>query len=327
MVESSAPVGAVWTAVRGVVARAGEVLSSAASPVAPPALVRASLVEAVWLAARVWLYPWGFTREHVRTTGSYASYRTDGLPLAQRGLIVSDVRTAGTPILLVHGLGDNRSVFAVLARALRRRGYGVVHAVNINVLTVLTGDVRSAAAELGRHVDRLRERTGSDSVHIIGHSLGGLIARYFVQRLDGDTAVDTLITLGSPHRGSMLAHLLPGTALVRQLRPGSDSARRARRARAGLPDPVPGRVEPPRPGHRAPRRSPHHPSRSGCRAPRARSRRAPVDGHRSPHHPRGHGPARAARPHQRGPGRGAGHTTRPGLTAGAYDLGRVSPSS
>jgi triacylglycerol lipase len=233
MVESSAPVGDVWTAVRGAAVRAGALLTSVTSPVAPPALVRASLVEAVWLAARLWMYPWGFTQEHLRTTGSYASYRTDGLSLAQRGLIVSDVRTAATPILLVHGIGDNRSVFAVLARALRRRGYGVVHAVNISVLTVLTGDVRSAAAELGRHVDRLREQTGSDSVHIIGHSLGGLIARYFVQRLGGDAAVDTLITLGSPHRGSMLAHLLPGTPLVRQLRPGSDLL-------AELDEPAPG---------------------------------------------------------------------------------------
>ena len=54
----------------------------------------------------------------------------------------------------------------------------------------------------------------------MGHSLGGLLARYHVQRQGGDRHVESLVTLGSPHQGSLLAHLLP-TPLVRQLRPGS----------------------------------------------------------------------------------------------------------
>jgi pimeloyl-ACP methyl ester carboxylesterase len=57
-------------------------------------------------------------------------------------------------------------------------------------------------------------------VHVVGHSLGGLIARYYVQRLGGDRRVESLVTLGTPHQGSRWAHLLP-TPLVRQLRPGS----------------------------------------------------------------------------------------------------------
>ena len=41
-----------------------------------------------------------------------------------------------------------------------------------------------------------------------------------MQRQGGDRRVDTLITLGTPHGGSVLAHLAP-TPLIRQLRPGS----------------------------------------------------------------------------------------------------------
>ena len=131
---------------------------------------------------------------------------------------MADPEGAGYPVLLVHGIMDNRSVFTVFRRALRRRGFGTVHAVNYSLFT---GDVRTAAHELRTHVERLRERTGADRVHIVGHSLGGMIARFYVQRLGGSEAVDTLVTLGSPHAGTLSAYLMP-TPLAAQLRPGSD---------------------------------------------------------------------------------------------------------
>ena len=186
----------------------------------PPGL-RGLAVEAAWCTAHLAAYPWGLVREPLRTDGNYAHHRTDSLSPVQRSLMVTDMAAAGTPILLVHGFMDNRSVFTVFRRALRRRGFGVVHAVNYSLLTALTGDIRVAALQLREHVERLRERTGSDHVHVVGHSLGGLIARYYVQRLGGDDAVHTVVTLGSPHGGSVAAYLMP-TSLTRQLMPGSD---------------------------------------------------------------------------------------------------------
>jgi triacylglycerol lipase len=179
-------------------------------------------VETAWGLAHVGTYAWGVGNEHVSAVGPYREHRTDRLSLEQRGLLVSDPAASSVPVLLVHGIGDNRSIFAVLARVLRRRGYGVVHAVNFSVLTPVTGDIRAAAADLAHHVERLRTRTGSDTVHVIGHSLGGVIARYYVQCLGGDEVVDTLVTMGSAHHGSELALMLPPTRLIRQLRPGSD---------------------------------------------------------------------------------------------------------
>jgi triacylglycerol esterase/lipase EstA (alpha/beta hydrolase family) len=41
---------------------------------------------------------------------------------------------------------------------------------------------------------------------IIGHSMGGLIGRYYVKRLGGDRRVKNLITLGTPHNGSPSAY-------------------------------------------------------------------------------------------------------------------------
>ncbi len=209
---------------RGVVDVGAGVLDGVAGvarAVASPGGVRGVVVEAAWLAAHTVLYPWGALERQFRPEGHLRQFRTDRLPPRRRGLVVSAMDAAGTPIVLVHGIGDNRSAFAVLSGALRRRGFGVVHAVNYSVLTALTGDVRRSAALLGEHIERICEKTGADRVHVVGHSLGGLIARYYVQRLHGDARVRTLVTLGTPHGGTLTAYLLP-TSLTRQLRPGSE---------------------------------------------------------------------------------------------------------
>ena len=173
-------------------------------------------------------------------------------------------------MLLVHGIVDNRSIFVHLARVLRRRGHGTVQAVNYSPMTAFTGDIRAAARDLGEHVERLCAVSGVDRVHVIGHSLGGLIARYYVQRLGGDARVDTLVTLGTPHQGSHIAHLLPPTVVPRQLLPGSDLLRELDRARPGLPHPVPRGVEPHGPAdHPAAQRPPRAPRPAGDERPRS----------------------------------------------------------
>jgi len=147
----------------------------------------------------------------------------------QRGLLIGDVVAAGTPIILVHGLVDNRSIFTLLRRALRRRGFGRVMTLNYSPFTQ---DIRTVAARLGELVERTCEETGYERVHVVGHSLGGVIARYYVQRLGGDVRVHTLCTLGAPHTGTVAAHL-GRQKVVRQLRPGSDVMRE-------LAEPAPG---------------------------------------------------------------------------------------
>ena len=78
-----------------------------------------------------------------------------------------------------------------------------------------------AAVRLGEAIEKLSAATGYDRIHVIGHSLGGLIARYYVQRLAGDRRVHTLVTLGTPHHGTQLAWAAPLLPLVRQLTPKS----------------------------------------------------------------------------------------------------------
>ena len=135
----------------------------------------------------------------------------------QRGLGIGDVEAAATALVLVHGMSDNRSTFTLLRRGRRRRGFGRIVSINYSPLTA---DVRVAAAWLAAEVESLVAETGYERVHVIGHSLGGLIARYYVTRLGGQARVHTLVTLGTPHRGTLNAYALPSN-LCRQLRPGS----------------------------------------------------------------------------------------------------------
>ncbi len=86
--------------------------------------------------------------------------------------------------------------------------------------TTLSTDVRAAAASLAEEVERVVEETGFERIHVIGHSLGGLIGRYYVTRLGGDARVHTLVTLGTPHEGTWAAYAMP-TRLMQQMRPGS----------------------------------------------------------------------------------------------------------
>jgi len=177
------------------VSSAGRVAGRGVRTVLSPTGVRGTAVELAWIAAHLATYPLGVAQERERRAEE--RFTLAGLPPVRRGLLIGDVEAAGTPILLVHGLVDNRSVFTLLRRALRRRGFGRIATMNYHVLT---HDVRAAARRLGATVEAICEETGYERIHVIGHSMGGVIARYYVQRMGGDARVHTLVTLGSALR-------------------------------------------------------------------------------------------------------------------------------
>jgi triacylglycerol lipase len=181
----------------------------AASP--GPGALLATARELGWVAAHVALYPTGI-RPDPKLNWPDSSEPSAG------PAVEGDPDPQTTPILLLHGLVDNRSVFTRLRNSLARQGFGCLLSLNY---PVITGDIPTAANNLAGVVDRICERTGFERLHIVGHSMGGLIGRYYVQRLAGDRQVDTLVTLATPHHGTAAARLVP-YGIVRQLRPGSD---------------------------------------------------------------------------------------------------------
>ncbi|MGW0709290.1 esterase/lipase family protein [Streptomyces sp. NPDC002643] len=171
------------------------------------ALAKATVLELAILAGHLLLYPSGIIQER-RTTPAPPPSDAPRLPTEGR-----------PPVVLLHGFIDNRSVFVLLRRALDRDGGRHIESLNYSPLTC---DIRTAAELLGRHIEDICERTGQQRVDIVGHSLGGLIARYYVQRLGGDHRVRTLVTLGTPHSGTRAVPLANAHPIVRQMRPGSE---------------------------------------------------------------------------------------------------------
>lgn len=129
-----------------------------------------------------------------------------------------DTRAAEVPIILIHGYFHNRSGFMVMQRALRRHGFCNVIAFGYNPLGKSIPEI---AEKLGCRVEEVLASTGADKVHFVGHSLGGLIARYYVEYLGGKTRTHTLVTLGAPHRGTLTAYAGRSQS-AKQMRPGSE---------------------------------------------------------------------------------------------------------
>lgn len=130
--------------------------------------------------------------------------------------------TARIPVVLVHGYVHNHSAFLVMSGALRRAGFAHVHGLNYNPLRA---GIPEIADMLAREVERVLGATGASRCILVGHSMGGIVARYYTQELAKPGTIDTVVTLGTPHRGTYTAHLGPGPA-ARQLRPRSALLRR-----------------------------------------------------------------------------------------------------
>ena len=189
--------------------------SKARKAILSPAGIRGTAIEVAWLSAHVAMYPLSLLEE--RALEAQERHNLEGLSPVHRGLLIGDVEAAGTPIILVHGVVDNHTIFTLLRRALMRRGFGRTISLNYSPLT---DDIRTVAKRLQRLVEAVCRDTGYERVHVIGHSMGGLISRYYVQRLGGDARVHTLVTLGTPHEGSAYAKVVPHN-VARQLRPDS----------------------------------------------------------------------------------------------------------
>ena len=126
------------------------------------------------------------------------------------------------PIIVIHGYAMNRANFVPLAYRLARAGLGPI--VGFEYWTL--GRTAAAARQLAWFVEHVQAMTGSPQVDIIGHSMGGVVGRYYVTLLGGDGAVANLVTIGSPHAGTDMSEfgvghptreLVVGSKLVQRL--------------------------------------------------------------------------------------------------------------
>jgi pimeloyl-ACP methyl ester carboxylesterase len=77
-------------------------------------------------------------------------------------------------------------------------------------------DLDSSVDKLEVYVNAIRATTGSEKVHLLAHSMGGLIARAYINDPDRAETIDTLVTLGTPYLGAPKAYqmLNSGTCIA-----------------------------------------------------------------------------------------------------------------
>jgi len=123
---------------------------------------------------------------------------------------------ARLPVVLVHGIWNTAGIFSVLQAYLEQQGWPVYGLS----MTPNNGDasLESLAEQVASFIDR--SLGAHQSFDLIGFSMGGLISRYYVQRLGGLTRVRRFITLSTPHQGTLLAALSHRYG-IRQMRPNS----------------------------------------------------------------------------------------------------------
>ena len=119
-------------------------------------------------------------------------------------------------MLLVHGIWKTGAAFRSMSRYLVKRGF-TVHTIDL-----VPNDGRATIPALAEQVASFIERTlpAGEPLDLVGFSMGGVVSRYYLQRLGGAARVRRFVTISSPHHGTLTAYLrrLPG---VVQMRPNS----------------------------------------------------------------------------------------------------------
>jgi pimeloyl-ACP methyl ester carboxylesterase len=195
-----------------------------------PGVVVTMLAVHVGLRVAIVLLSFVLARRHARGTGSRGLQLLKAFigecavilgPFAIGQMFPSRVgapaavpRTKQPPVLLVHGYLCNAAMWVRTAHALRRDGRDV-HVISVEPVL---GDIDVQAEALARAIDSITTTPGA-RVAVVAHSMGGLVFRAYARR-HGIERVHSLMTLGSPHRGTALAPLGIGRC-ARQMERGS----------------------------------------------------------------------------------------------------------
>ncbi len=118
-------------------------------------------------------------------------------------------------LLLLAGYVCNRAVWQPLLASGR---LGQCNVATVDLLPVF-GPIDRYAQSIDAAIDRLRAATGATRVTLVCHSMGGIAARDYLRR-HGDSAIERVITIGSPHHGTIFGSLGYG-ANARQMARGS----------------------------------------------------------------------------------------------------------
>lgn len=146
--------------------------------------------------------------------------------VARRGVSLHPRGEAEDVVFFVHGVLATAGVFAPIERALRRSG--VEHFASFTY-----HPWRSVSSLVHELKNEIRAIPGRARLHLVGHSLGGIVARAYVHDAGGHARVAQTISLASPFHGTTLARVARA-GVVREIAPDSPLLARLR-SRDGQP--------------------------------------------------------------------------------------------
>jgi triacylglycerol lipase len=119
------------------------------------------------------------------------------------------------PVILVHGIHSDANCMRRLQKYLRAQGREV-YSPSLMPCTGMV-PIETLAEQLAKYVD---QHVPEKKFDLVSFSMGGLVSRYYVQRLGGAKRVEHFVTMATPHQGTRMAWLHPGEG-ARQMRPQS----------------------------------------------------------------------------------------------------------
>jgi triacylglycerol lipase len=104
------------------------------------------------------------------------------------------------PVLLVHGIWDSGKKFQTLQPYLEAQGW------QVSTIDLKPNNGDATLELLAQQVAaRVQQQYGHQQIDLVGFSMGGIVSRYYLQRLNGLAQVQRFVTISSPHYGTLTA--------------------------------------------------------------------------------------------------------------------------
>jgi pimeloyl-ACP methyl ester carboxylesterase len=126
--------------------------------------------------------------------------------------------TGEYPVLVIPGYGAPFFQTEWVARQLRSAG---LDTVELKLPWMAMGNMTRSAEIVAEQAARLREARGFEKINLFGYSLGGLIARYYLQEMEGYPMLGRGAFVSTPHYGTYIGYFGFFSTAGRQVRPGS----------------------------------------------------------------------------------------------------------
>ena len=121
-------------------------------------------------------------------------------------------------IVLVHGIFNTGHIFFFMKWMLQRCGFECF-APNLWPIDGRKG-IEYASGILK---EKINERFGeTDKIVLIGFSMGGVVARYYLQSLGGSQRTLSFFSISAPFKGTWWAYIPYPSKSIKQMRPNSD---------------------------------------------------------------------------------------------------------